>query len=208
MNIVLSSAYWPNIAYFYYLINANDVYIDHYEHYQKQSYRNRCKLLSSNGVLDLSVPVKKSDNNSPFHIIELSYAEDWQKQHWRAIQSAYKNSPYFDFLEDEIEAFYTHQFQYLHELNAEQLKWVLKVFKQRKTLIYTKNYFDNATNIALDLRNSIHPKEQISDSAALAVIEKPYYQTFGTKFGFIPNLSILDLIFNEGIKSVNSYIIK
>jgi len=201
MNVVLGSAYWPNIQYLYYLINAQEIYIDHYEHYQKQSYRNRTTILSANGELDLSIPIKKSANNSSFNSIEISYAEDWQKQHWRAIQSAYKNSPYFDFLEDEIEAFYNQKFQYLHHFNAEQLKWILKVFKQKKEIIYTESYFENQkTDSIIDLRNSIHPKEEITDESIRALLEKPYYQTFSTKFGFVPNLSVLDLIFNEGIK--------
>jgi len=202
MKVVLGSAYWPNIHYLYYLLNSQEIYIDHYEHYQKQSYRNRTKILSANGELDLSIPVKKWANNAAIHTIEISYAEDWQKQHWRAIQSAYKNSPYFDFLEDEIEAFYTQKFQYLHQFNAEQLKWVLKVFKQKKKIIYTESYFENTkTDSIVNLRNSIHPKEEVSNQSIRNLLEKPYYQTFATKFGFVPNLSVLYLIFNQATKS-------
>lgn len=211
MNVVLSSAYWPNITYLFYILNADEVHIDHFEHYQKQSYRNRTKILSANGVLDLSVPVKKSQpnqhtfsHNSAFNAIEISYAEDWQKQHWRAIQSAYKNSPYFDFLEDEIEAFYTEDYKYLHEMNAQQLKWILKVFKQTKSIIYSSSYYENEQIIDMvDLRNEIHPKKETTDIILKEKLDTPYYQTFSSKFKFVPNLSVLDLIFNEGIKSYN-----
>ena len=101
MKLVLGSAYWPNIHYLYYVLNADSICIDLYEHYQKQSYRNRTKILSANGELSLSIPVKKFAEHAPVKDIEISYAEDWQKQHWRSITSAYKNSPYFDFLEEQ-----------------------------------------------------------------------------------------------------------
>ena len=202
MTTVLGSAYWPNIHYIYYIINSDSVCIDLFEHFEKQSYRNRSKILSANGELNLTVPVKKWSDHSPMKSIEISYAEDWQKQHWRAITSAYKNSPYFDFLQDEIKVFYESRFQYLNELNAEQLKWVLKVFRMKKEIIYSEKYIEpNDFNFDFDLRNTIHPKKEMIDKKGKLVLEKPYYQTFASKFGFTPNLSILDLIFNEGIKS-------
>ncbi len=202
MTTVLGSAYWPNIHYIYYIINSDSVCIDLFEYFEKQSYRNRSKILSANGELNLTVPVKKWEDHAPMKSIEISYAEDWQKQHWRAITSAYKNSPYFDFLEDEIKVFYESRFQYLNELNAEQLKWVLKVFRMKKEIIYSEKYIEpNDFNFDFDLRNAIHPKKEMIDKNAKLVLEKPYYQTFASKFGFSPNLSVLDLIFNEGIKS-------
>jgi hypothetical protein len=198
MNIILGSAYWPNIQYLYHILNADSVCVDIYEHFQKQSYRNRTKILSANGELSLSIPVKKWTDKTIVKDIEISYAEDWQKQHWRSIISAYKNSPYFDFLEDELRLFYESEYQFLHEYNAEQLKWIVKAFRIKKEIHYSKEYISAANE--LDLREEIHPKKDVSDKKLRALLEKPYYQTFSEKMGFVPNLSVLDLIFNEGIK--------
>lgn len=201
MRSVLSSAYWPNIHYFYYLLNSEVIYIDLHEHFEKQSFRNRTRILTANGELNLSIPVKKWEAKATTKSIEISYAEDWQKQHWRAIQSAYKNSPYFDFLEDEIRSFYEQEYKYLHEYNADQLKWLLKAFRLKREIVYTSEYFENFNDDILDLRQLIHPKKEVTPPELKIVIDMPYYQTFSEKFGFVPNLSVLDLIFNEGIKS-------
>lgn len=202
MRSVLSTAYWPNIHYFYYILNSDVVYIDLHEHFEKQSFRNRTRILTANGELNLSIPVKKWEASATVKSIEISYAEDWQKQHWRAIISAYKNSPYFDFLEEEIKAFYETEYQFLHEFNAQQLNWILKAFRLKKEIVYTDKYIETtpSENI-IDLRNTIHPKKEVGPDTLKKLIETPYYQTFSSKFGFTPNLSVLDLIFNEGIKS-------
>ncbi len=198
MKLVLGSAYWPNIHYLYYVLNADSICIDLHEHYQKQSYRNRTKILSANGELSLSIPVKKFAEHAPVKAIEISYAEDWQKQHWRSITSAYKNSPYFDFLEDELRSFYDHEYQFLHEYNAEQLKWIIKAFRLKKDISSSDAYIEDTT--FTDLREEIHPKKAIQDKRVAELLQQPYYQTFSDKMGFVPNLSVLDLIFNEGIK--------
>ncbi len=199
---VLSTAYWPNLHYMHYVLSANEVTIDLYEHFEKQSFRNRTSILTANGPLNLSIPVAKWKDKTPVKDIEISYSEDWQKQHWRALVSAYKNSPYFDFLEDEIRSFYEQDYQYLHQYNAEQLKWIFKAFRLKKEIVYTNHYFETTDNKeTIDLRQNIHPKKEITDPELKQLINTPYYQTFDTKFGFTPNLSVLDHIFNEGIKS-------
>src|SRR5688500_13554879 len=96
-SVVLSTAYWPNLPYFYYLLNSEKVFVEHHEHYHKQSFRNRTKILTANGVLELSIPVVKKYDKEIINTIEISYAEAWQIKHWRAISSSYKNSPYFEF---------------------------------------------------------------------------------------------------------------
>jgi hypothetical protein len=203
MKIILGSAYWPNIQYLFYILNSDSVYIDLYEHFQKQSYRNRTKILAANGELSLTIPVKNWKEHAPVKDIEISYAEDWRKQHWRSIVSAYKNSPYFDFLEDELRSFYENEYKFLHEYNADQLKWIIKAFRLKKEIHYSNEYIDISSE--LDLREEIHPKKEISDRKLKELLEKPYYQTFSEKMGFVSNLSVLDLIFNEGIKVVNHY---
>lgn len=197
--VLLSTAYWPNLHYFYYVINAAEVNIEQHDSYQKQSYRNRARILSANGVLDLNIPVKKG--NDGITGVEISYKEDWQRKHWRAITSAYKNSPYFDFFEKEIEIFYERQYPRLLEYNTLQFKTILKILRLKKEIGFTNAY--EKTPQALDLRHHIHPKINFeNDTEAAKLLLRPYYQTFQYKFGFVPNLSILDLLFNTGMDTV------
>jgi hypothetical protein len=201
--IVLGTAYWPNLHYMHYVLNNEETVIDVYEHFEKQSYRNRTLILSANGPLTLSIPVKKWTDKTPVHAIEISYAENWQKQHWRALVSAYKNSPYFDFLEEELIVFYESEYRYLIEFNMAQLHWLKKVYRLTCLPILSQTYIEPETlsNADTDLRKHIHPKHEFVCENIASVLSKPYYQTFSDKFNFVPNLSVLDLIFNEGIKT-------
>jgi len=200
-SVLLSTAYWPNLQYFYYVLNFENVFIESHEHYQKQSFRNRAQILTANGVLDLTIPVQ-SANKVAISSVEISYKENWQANHWRAITSAYKNSPYFEFFEDEIRAFYAGQPQYLFQYNSLQLKTVLKIMRIKKEIHFTANYQKEIKDV-FDLREKIHPKINFTnDLNTKAILEKPYYQTFGEKFPFQPNLSILDLLFNKGLGTI------
>ena len=203
MNAIVSTAYWPNLHYFYYLLNTESFVIERYENYHKQSFRNRTQILTANGKLDLSIPIKKINTKELIKDIEISYQENWQNNHWRAITSAYKNSPYFDFFEEEIKQLYSTPFKHLIEYNLEQLKLVLKLLKIKKEISFTSDFEKEPTNF-LDLRNSIHPKiEFTNDTLVSEKLKTPYYQTFESKFDFNPNLSILDLLFNKGLETID-----
>jgi hypothetical protein len=210
MKSLLSTAYWPNLHYFYYVLNSEVIFIEQFENYQKQSFRNRTQILSANGPLDLSIPVKKKSRVAmPGHAtkertkdVEISYAENWQLNHWRAITSAYKNSPYFEHFEDEIQVFYSKKFENLLDYNRKQLDTVLKILRVKKEIQLTTQ-FEKEPKDKIDCRENIHPKLEFKeDNAVRGRIQKPYYQTFEEKFDFVPNLSILDLIFNTGLESL------
>lgn len=203
MNALLSTAYWPNLYYFYYVLNSETVYIEQHENYIKQSFRNRTRILSANGSLDLTVPIKKQANKELISCLEISYSEPWDIKHWRAITSAYNNSPYFEFFEDDLKALYTKRHQYLLEFNLEQLKIVFKILKIKKEIRLTKEFEKHPDNL-IDVREKIHPKYK-SDLKANEFILKPYYQTFQNKFGFVPNLSILDLLLNKGLETTDYF---
>ena len=96
MKVLLSTAYWPNLHYFFYLLNSDEAVIEQHDHYQKQSYRNRTRILSANGPLDLQIPVKKSAQKEEVTGIEISHTESWRQIHWVAICSAYGKSPFFE----------------------------------------------------------------------------------------------------------------
>lgn len=203
MNVLLSTAYWPNLHYFYYLLNSDTVTIECFENYHKQSYRNRTQILSANGKIDLSIPIKKINTKELIKDVEISYKEKWQINHWRAITSAYKNSPYFEFFEDEIRYFYSKEFAFLLEYNTEQLRLILKILKLKKDISFTSS-FEKDPKTTLDLRDSIHPKKEFTNDFGVSEkLKIPYYQTFENKFDFIPNLSILDLLFNKGLETID-----
>jgi hypothetical protein len=203
MNPLLSSACWPNLHYFFYVLQPGAVCIEQFDHYQKQSFRNRTRVLTANGVMDLSIPVHKKAIKEYTKDIEISYVEKWQHRHWKAITSAYSNSPYFEYFEEDVKVFYTERYEKLLDYNMAQLNLILKILKQKKEIVLTGQFEKEPSNL-FDMRELIHPKiDHRNDKNVVEVLSKPYYQTFETKFGFTPNLSILDLLFNKGIEAVD-----
>ena len=203
MNVLLVTSYWPNLHYFFYVLNASIINIEQFDNYSKQSYRNRTQILSANGILNLSIPIKKNKSEKVVNSIEISYKEDWQKNHWRAITSAYKNSPYFDFFEEDLKVFYSNKYNLLIDYNTDQLKFIVKVLKQKKNIQLTKQYESNPESV-IDLRTIIHPKQSyLSDKLVANKLDQSYYQTFENKISFTPNLSILDLLFNKGLHTID-----
>ena len=203
MNVLLVTSYWPNLHYFFYVLNASIINIEQFDNYSKQSYRNRTQILSANGILNLSIPIKKNKSEKVINSIEISYKEDWQKNHWRAITSAYKNSPYFDFFEEDLKVFYSNKYNLLIDYNLDQLKFIIKVLKQKKNIQLTKQYESNPESV-IDLRTIIHPKQSyLSDKLVANKLDQSYYQTFENKISFTPNLSILDLLFNKGLHTID-----
>ena len=203
MNVLLVTSYWPNLHYFFYVLNASIINIEQFDNYSKQSYRNRTQILSANGILNLSIPIKKNKSEKVINSIEISYKEDWQKNHWRAITSAYKNSPYFDFFEEDLKVFYSNKYNLLIDYNTDQLKFIVKVLKQKKNIQLTKQYESNPDSV-IDLRTIIHPKQSyLSDKLLANKLDQSYYQTFENKISFTPNLSILDLLFNKGLHTID-----
>lgn len=203
MNVLLSTAYWPNLHYFFYVLNSENISIEQCENYQKQSFKNRTQILSANGLLNLTIPVVNGNHKQQVKDIKICYRQNWQKNHWRAIISAYKNSPYFEFFEEDIKQFYFKEYSHLFEFNRLQLQLILKLLKYPKQLNISEN-FKNKTENQIDLRNTIHPKVSFkNDSIVLNKLNTAYYQTFETKFGFCPNLSVLDSLFNIGLNTLN-----
>ena len=203
MNVLLVTSYWPNLHYFFYVLNASIINIEQFDNYSKQSYRNRTQILSANGILNLSIPIKKNKSEKVINSIEISYKEDWQKNHWRAITSAYKNSPYFDFFEEDLKVFYSNKYNLLIDYNTDQIKFIIKVLKQKKNIQLTKQYESNPESV-IDLRTIIHPKQSyLSDKLLANKLDQSYYQTFENKISFTPNLSILDLLFNKGLHTID-----
>lgn len=197
MDIILSTAYWPPLSYLKLLLGSNKVIIDGYEHYEKQSYRNRCKIFSANGVLPLSIPVEHPGKTRTTREVRVS-GRSWRAQHLTAIKSAYGKSPYFMYFEDELIHFYETADDNLMSLNLQQLQLLKKVFRIDLAYELSAAYVEPSTSL-LDLRQAIHPKKNSEDlPAPLQLPKTPYYQGFSDKWGFQADLSCLDLLFHLG----------
>ena len=200
--ILLSTAYLPPIEYIIQCLNHKAISIELLETFTKQTYRNRCHIATANGLLSLTIPVKKTNGNHTLtRDIVLETNNRWNIIHWRAIHSAYSHSPYFLYYSDAFEAIYKNPPQTLIEFNNALLNVIFKLLKVEVDIKYT-NEFLPINNLTSDLRNLIHPK-QTSDYIGKPVHFKPYIQTFDNKYAFIPNLSIIDLLFNEGTSSLD-----
>lgn len=176
--------------------------VDVGEHYVKRSYRNKCSILSANGVMALTVPLSRasSDDADLTHAamkdLKVSYDDNWRHVHWQSLVSAYNMSPFFEYYEDDIKPLFERKFDYLVDLNAEAMDIVNRLLMMDDVTINVSETYIPAQTVELDLRNQITPKTHLDDFC-----QKEYYQVFSEKYGFQPNLSILDLLFNLGPES-------
>jgi hypothetical protein len=206
MKILLSSAYLGPVQYYTKLISNDQIFIEKFESYHKQSYRNRCIILAANGPMVLSIPILGGPGaRAPMYDLQLTYDHNWQHLHWQSIVSAYKNSPFFDYYADELSPFYhTKKWKYLIDFNFELQNLVLEWIGVNADIHFTDAYLkteDVRSNIR-DFRYSIHPKAQ-KQQPDPDFSPSPYTQVFHEKFPFYPNLSILDLVMNEGPETLN-----
>ena len=194
--MILSTAYLGNVQYYAKLLSGKAV-IDLYEHYRKQSYRNRCDILTANGTGPLIVPVlQPSGIKKPTRDIRIDSSKKWQHQHWQAIVSAYRSSPYFVHYEERFATFYRRRYDFLVDLNAELQQTVLDLLRMKPRIAYSESYVQNP-DPAEDFRDALSPKPRLQrpDPAFRAA---PYYQVFTERYPFAANLSIIDLLFCEG----------
>jgi len=199
MNGLLSTSYFPNIQYFSKFLIFDNIFIEIFEHFPKQTYRNRCNILNSNGIIPLVVPVLNGRSGKiKTRDIKISYKDKWQHQHLHSIISAYHSAPFFEYYFDEINAFLNNKYEFLIDLNSEILSFFLKILKINTQYQYTSDFININNKNFKDYRFSINPKNKIVDNEFIA---NNYIQVFSDRFDFISNLSILDLIFNNGPES-------
>lgn len=200
-DIILGSAYLAPVSYFAALYSCRKAYIERYDHYMKQTYRNRCVIASADGPLALTIPVEKSsEGKCAMKDIRVSEHGNWRHVHRNAFVAAYKQSPFFDYYVDEFNAFFDRKYEFLYDFNMELTQWLCEQIDIQPELVPTTGYMDTGEGI-LDLREAIHPKKSAVDMASF-YRPVPYYQVFDSRHGFQPDLSIVDLLFNMGPESL------
>ncbi len=191
-NPLLSTAYLAPISYYAILLQVPNCRIELHEHFIKQSIRNRCDIYGANGKLRLSIPKeRKGSSKTIIENLKISYRNNWQKQHWNAIESAYNSSPFFEYYKDELKPFFEEKEEYLVNFNSKLQNAILSMLQQENIIKNTTEYLHKGN--FFDLRNYTWKLKK----------QEKYDQVFMEKQGFIPNLSILDLLFNLGPESID-----
>lgn len=200
MAIYLSTSYLGPIEYYSKFFYNDLVYIEQEETYIKQSYRNRCNILSSNGIIPLSIPIESTGGlKTSIKDMRISSHGNWQHLHWNAIISAYNSTPFFEFYRDYFEPFYLNKFDFLFEFNEQLRLLIFELLELDCSVSYTEQYLKHYGDF--DFRNKISPKNKVEEFDS-DFVSTPYYQVFDHKFGFSANLSIIDLLFNMGNESL------
>jgi hypothetical protein len=189
---VLPFACFGNVLWFYHFLQEENPVLDQHEHFRKQTWRNRYRIIGPNGIQDLTVPVVYQGNHVPMQDVKIDYSERWQQKHWGAIKAAYGQSPFFSFYADYFEPLFSDpKTDRLIDYNKAILQVCLRLLKVKKEILCSQSFKLYAEN---DLRTIISPKSNLES----VTIFKPYIQVFGDRHGFVPNLSILDLLFCNG----------
>ena len=205
--MLLSTAFFPPVSWFAAACQADVVSLEACENYCKQSYRNRCHIASASGVEAISVPIVH--RGDIFHTritgIEVDYSVPWVKKAWKAIESAYGTSAFFEFYKDDVYAILSSGYTYLWDLNLALIEFFIRKIGVDVKFIPTREFTPLPVDDPQDLRYAIHPKKQNSVLNKLG-LEKPYFQVFAGKYGFVYDLSVMDLLFNEGPDSLLSVV--
>ncbi len=194
--VLLSTAYFAPIQYYSEFLRAEKVYIEQFENFIKQTYRNRCVIMGGNGPIQLIVPVVKG--RGPKILIkdlQISYDTDWQRNHWRTIFSAYSSSPFFEYYKDDIYPFFEIKHRFLLDFNLKIHEIICELLEFENNAVLTTD-FEKVPDGTINLRERISPKIKTQSDNDFQPVK--YTQVFSDKLGFVANLSILDLLFNEG----------
>jgi len=199
---ILSTTYFGPVQWYYELNRADCIKIEQWESFQKQTYRNRCVVATEAGTQTLTVPVEHDGGSRCIRDTRISDHGNWRHLHWQALASAYGESPFFDYYADDVRPFFERRWTYLLDYEMEITRKMCELLDLRPASIgLTENFVSDYGHGADDKRNAITPKPR-ADKPRTAFEAKPYYQVYGSRHGFLPNLSVLDLLFNEGPEGI------
>ena len=197
--VLLSTAYFAPIPFYSLAVKSEKVYIEQFENYIKQTFRNRCVICGANGPISLIVPVIKSRGPKIWiKDLKISYDVDWQRNHWRTIFSAYNSSPFFDYFKDDISPFFESKEKFLIDYNLKIHETICDLLEIENNIQLTEDF--EKPNADINFREVISPKNKKLNQQFKS---ENYTQVFSEKFDFIPNLSILDILFCEGPNSLS-----
>ena len=187
--------YFSPISQYQALLNSNSITFEVEDNYQKQTYRNRCYIYGANGkqLLNIPVTIPKSSKKTKSKDILVENA-NWQKQHYKSLEAAYNHSPFFEFYKDDLRKIFSKKYTYLLDVNLDSFHFIMDALELPKEYTLSKTYEETKLN---DFRNLADSKKKVEISSI------PYIQMFDKKFGFLKNLSILDLLFMECPNSIN-----
>ena len=197
MKVLLNPCYFGSISYWLAIQNADELVFEVCDNYQKQTLRNRCNILAANGKLSLTIPVNYSQKNrQAYKDVQIAAGSDWQEQHLKSLESAYKMSPFFEFYIDDIKFLFLQNWTNLMEYNFECLKVIARMLEIPLDYSITEKYIKDTEGYQ-DFR-------LLTDKNAPTPYPlQSYTQVFTGKFGFTRDLCILDLLFNEGPNTEN-----
>lgn len=196
---LLSTTYFGPVQWYQKLHRYGEVCLEAYDSFVKQTYRNRCVIAATHGTQTLSVPVVHDPSSSLTRDMRISDHGNWRHLHWYALRSAYGESPFFEFYADDLAPFFERRWEFLVDFN-EAIMWKMcELLDIHPVVRHTEHYGDTGGMEADDFRDAIRPKHPLLDPG---FTPKPYYQVFAQRHGFLPNLSILDLLMNEGNESI------
>ena len=196
--VYLTTAYLAPVEYYSRLLHGPEVVIEQFDHYIKQTYRNRCVIASANGIQTLNIPIENPDTGKCLtRDIRIAEHGNWRHIHWNAIVSAYNSTPFFEYYADDFRPFYENKHEFLFDFNEQLREVVCRLMDLEVSIAYSSAYQKELPAEVLDCRENIHPKRPTQWS-----VFKPYYQVFEQKNGFTENLSCIDLLFNMGPESV------
>lgn len=194
--VLLSQAYIAPVEYYAILARCADVRLEQHEFYIKQSYRNRCRIATANGTMELAIPIVSAGVKVPMKDVRISPHGDWQAHHWKSMASAYQSSPFFEYYADDFHKLYLQQWDFLWDFN-EALHQLMLELLDIQPVIKLSSIYQSEWEGVVDLRDRIHPKKKniVHDAPE-------YYQVFRSKWGFRSGLSIIDLLMNMGNESI------
>ena len=195
MKALLSTTYFGPVQWYQKLYRHEEVQIEQWESFLKQTYRNRCLIATTQGIQALTVPVERGTSQQ-IRDIRISDHGNWRHLHWNALMSAYGESPFFEYYQDDIRPFFEGRWVYLFDFNEAIRVKMCELIDIQPSISYTEGFIVNKNQ---DFRSAINPKHPVEDPDFTA---KPYYQVYQQKHGFLPNLSILDLLFNMGREGI------